>query len=158
MIVREFTKVEFDVYASIRRLALATNPEAFGDSIAKLDARGPEEEQQRFRASVDTEDHLLLGAFDSEDCIGMAGLRRDLDSNFHDRAIVWGVFVDPNSRGSRVGDRLIQKLKRLGSTWDWLAKIVLSVKSDNSAAIRVYERNGFEAFQPGTGDPILKGP
>ena len=46
MIVREFTKVEFDVYASIRRLALATNPEAFGDSIAKLDARGPEEEQQ----------------------------------------------------------------------------------------------------------------
>ena len=52
------------------------------------------------------------------------------------------MWVAPKARGQRVGDTLISEIESCAHTATY-ARLLLLVKADNPAAIRLYERNGF---------------
>ena len=63
--------------------------------------------------------------------------------------------VVPDLWGSKLADTLVNEAKRLSSN-----RIALLVNTDNSRAIRFYERNGFkkagEDVNPTSGRPVLR--
>ena len=156
--VRDFKIDELDAFLVIRRQALATNPEAFGDTIEKMDAREKSFEQDRFLANVERDDQLLIGAFENERCVAMTGLFHNSEPGYEGRGTIWGVFVRPEYRGRRLGERMIEAVFSRARTWKWLDEIVLFVKTDNHHAIRLYERLGMKIFEPADTDPVFSTP
>ena len=63
--------------------------------------------------------------------------------------------VDPDLWGSKLADMLVNEAKQLSSN-----RIALLVNTDNSRAIRFYERNGFKKagqdVNPTSGRPVLR--
>jgi RimJ/RimL family protein N-acetyltransferase len=59
---------------------------------------------------------------------------------------IWGVYVALEVRGQSVGTRLLEEAIAYGRTIEGVRQIELAVASHNLAAIRVYERAGFQRF------------
>lgn len=150
--VRQFELSELDAFLSIRREALATNPEAFGDSVAKFDARDPAIDRERF------ERNFSVGAFDGDRCIAMTGMFRNSEPGFRHRGTIWGVFVSPEYRGQKLGEQMFAFIFESAKHFNWLSEIVLSVKTANESAIAVYERAGMDRFIPADNDPVFSSP
>ena len=156
--IRQFEISELGLYLAIRRDALVMNPEAFGDSVAKFDARDPSIDRERFRRHVSQTDHVLVGAFDGDQCVGMTALVRNTEPEYQDRGTIWGVFVNPEYRGQKLGERMFAEVFDVAKDFDWLNEIVLSVKSDNRPAIKLYEQSAMETFEPAENDPVFSSP
>ena len=156
--VRHFHSAELDAYLSIRREALATDPDAFSDSVEKFDARDPAVDKERFERHVTSEDYQLVGAFDGQRCVGMTGVIRNREPAFANRATIWGVFVSPEYRGQQLGQRMFDLLFQQATDCQWLAEVVLSVKTSNQPAIAMYERATMQKFEPAPDDPVFSSP
>jgi putative acetyltransferase len=89
-----------------------------------------------------SERDLLLGAFRSERLVGAAGLHRSKGRRSH--AAWLGVGVADDVQGQGVGSALIEALIDAADNWLDIRRIELTVYHDNEAAIRLYERFGFE--------------
>jgi len=95
-------------------------------------------------------------AVEGERVLGYAGLDHGSDvSDF------MTIAVAPGHRGRRVGDELMTELTRRG-TGAGAGALMLEVRADNAAALRLYERHGFEQvgvrrryYQPGDVDAVI---
>jgi putative acetyltransferase len=86
---------------------------------------------------------LMLGAFDGERLVGvLLAEQRDALLREHVLDIAF-VAVADHARGRGVGDRLVSDTLRWATTHG-LTRVELRVWPDNVAAIRLYERHGFE--------------
>ncbi|WP_409489746.1 ribosomal protein S18-alanine N-acetyltransferase [Amycolatopsis sp. cmx-11-12] len=95
-----------------------------------------------FHAELDAGGHYLVARLDeSDEVIGYAGLavvgrRGDYEASIHT------IGVDPDNQRKGIGTTLLKAL--LDRADELAAPVFLEVRTDNDAAITLYERHGFE--------------
>lgn len=85
------------------------------------------------------EDHLFVGAYDGDRCIGLAILRHDDLRRF---LYVYDLKVHAAYRGKHVGTMLIEKAKEIASENGYLG-LYTQGQDNNLAACLFYIKNGF---------------
>lgn len=144
--VRPLRTSDAEDYRAIRLSALETAPEAFG-SVHALEASRPiESHAERLESS------LVLGAYDAGRIVGMAGFKREAGPKNTHKGLLWGLYVEPGSRGHGAGAALVSAL--LNAAQGVVEQVALSVVEENAAAIALYERFGFTRY--GTEPRALK--
>ena len=101
--------------------------------------------QERFSKVPDTNSgELQLLAFDGERLVGSAGLHPVVPQVRRRHAMMLGIGVHPEAHGRGVGSALMDAITRQADDWLGVLRIELTVFADNTRAIRLYERFGFE--------------
>ena len=136
--IRRLTVDDLDCLREIRAEAIQTHPQSFGSP----------EEDEGGDAMMAAYRHWLngtiLGAFGCEGLVGVAGLYVSAYKRSQHRGHIFSVYIRENDRGKGVGDQLIKKL--LAHARSRVEQVHLAVVSTAAAAIKTYERNGFEIY------------
>lgn len=141
MQIRKMVKTDAEVYRDLRLRALQTNPEAFGGSYE--DSREHDLDFFRGRIPEPDSDSVIFVAEDDGQLMGMMGLLRPERQKMKHRAMIWGVFVDPQVRGKGLGRQLMDTMMTHVRQLDGLRHVSLSVVTANTAALKLYESYGF---------------
>lgn len=133
--VRPFAPGEATRLRTIRREALATDPQAFSSSLVE------EWDMADDELEAWIEDSLIIGAFSGQEAVGMAGLRRLSRHKVSHRAELWGVYLRPDWRGSGMLDRMLDVMVEVCDRG--IRQFELNVVSSSPVALAAYRRNGF---------------
>ena len=151
--VRRIRPDEWRALRAFRLRALATDPRAFGATLAEEEAMPDEAWQARARDG--TAGGLLLTAVAEDDAgawVGLVGGRKLDEPGEWELISLW---TAPEARGRGVAEALL----RHGIAWaarSGASRVVLWYVTENEAAARVYARCGFRPEGParqGTRDP-----
>lgn len=134
-------------WRELRLAALAEAPDSFGSTLA--DWTGARDDERRWRNRLATVPLNLVVTLEGEPVGMVSATAPDAEG------AVWliSMWVAPRARGRGVGDEAVRKVR------DWARQIhpasllVLSVKSHNAHAIRLYRRHGFVDVGPSPDDP-----
>ena len=124
------------VAVDIRPLGLADL-----DGIESIEQRAYETPWSRsmFASELAKPTSICLGAFEGAELVGYV-----VNSRYVDAWHVMNVAVDPDHRGRGIATALLRRLFELTAD-DERRGYTLEVRVSNQAAIRLYERLGFEA-------------
>jgi RimJ/RimL family protein N-acetyltransferase len=142
--IRRLTADDVDSLRKIRLDALRTDPDAFGSTLEREEAR-PDKEWVGWLLSGSA----MFVAENANEPIGLAG--GIVDERRDDRAVLVSMWVAPNSRNQFVGRRLVSAVV------DWAresgkGEVILRVVDGNLPALALYERCGFSL----TGERVLR--
>lgn len=140
--VRPLTPDDAASYVAIRRAMLLDTPRAFA-ADPETD-RGTDE--SGVRASLAGPGYAIIGAFEGDRLIGAAGVNRQSGRKMMHRAYIWGVWVEPAHRARGIGEQLVRGTIESATGWDGVRVICLSANAEQPAAIRLYERLGFQTW------------
>ena len=76
--------------------------------------------------------------------LGMAGLMRHATAKLRHKAVLWGVYVRAEARGTGLGAALVGAA--LAAARGTVEEVRLTATDGNAAAIRLYEGFGFRAY------------
>jgi ribosomal protein S18 acetylase RimI-like enzyme len=136
---RHLTPADAADCRAIRLAALQNAPEAFGSTY----------ESEAACLMSDWEDRLAapgaFGAYMGNDIVGMARFVQDSGSEKErHKGAVYGMYVAPQARGRGIGSALLSALIEHAS--GVVEQLRLGVVDDNKAAIRLYQKHGFEIY------------
>jgi ribosomal protein S18 acetylase RimI-like enzyme len=141
---RKLKPDEAQDFRRIRLECLQNFPESFGtlyeDEIGKAKLYFEEVIQQN------AADSFFFGAFAAGNLIGIAGFVRGNRTKTRHRGELVAMYVNPDFHGRRVGENLVGALARAVFQIEGVEQIHLTVIADNSPAVRLYEKIGFETF------------
>ena len=145
VIIRPLAESDFAAFKKLRLTALHDHPEAFGSAYEDWIDADDKKWSPRLRDGVSGERGKTFVAEEAGELVGNAGVFRDEGMKVCHSATLWGVYVSPNRRGSRIAERLVQ------ANLDWcrnlgLRIVKLSATTTNAAAIRCYQRCGFAVY------------
>ena len=89
---------------------------------------------------------VVLGAFEGDAIRGFIGCMQEHKIKARHKAVIWGTYVHPGSRGAGVGSRLLSHLVAHVAEWDHVDSLTLTVMDRAQAARAVYRGAGFEVF------------
>jgi ribosomal protein S18 acetylase RimI-like enzyme len=136
--IKVLTPDDWPLWRAARLAALAEAPRAFGSRLA--DWQGDGDREERWRARLELEGSYNLIVLRDGEPVGMAS---GIPGDELGTAELISMWVAPQARGQHVGDQLIATIE----AWVVASAIDdfrLTVKADNTQAIRLYERHGFE--------------
>ena len=136
MIVRKLEPDDWTIFRRLRLAGLQSDPTSFATSYEGSLEMSDEE----WRDFFGSRDYFV--AFDEEEPVGMAAIRRDDGESFAHRAVVLNVYVSPSMRGRGVGEILMSELANHAME-QGILQLELGVNAESTAAIRLYERNGY---------------
>jgi len=146
MPLRRLSPADASAYRALMLAAYASHPEAFTSTVAEREplplawweARLPEGESP---------DSLTVGAFDAQGpLVGAAGLHFETRERWRHKATLFGMVVEPGSRGAGRGRALVEMLLAAARARPRLRTVQLTVTQGNAAAQRLYEAAGFRVF------------
>jgi len=140
---RWLTPADATAFQRLRLAGLRASPSAFGSSY--------EEEKDRTLALIEARlapsaEQGVLGAFAGAHLVGMLGIRRQDGLKTRHRMALWGVYVEPASRGQGIAQALLTQAVAFARQVPGAVQIHLSVNAANASAIRLYEQAGFKAY------------
>ncbi|PHV28071.1 GNAT family N-acetyltransferase [Janthinobacterium sp. BJB426] len=138
--IRPLTPDDASAYRALRLAGIAELPTAFCTTHAAESGLPLAQIAQRLHA---TSHQIIFGAFNEEQLIAMAGLRREPIAVVHDKASLWSVYVAPQARGCGAGRQLVQAAIAHACSVPELARVRLAVAQDNHAALTLYLDCGF---------------
>jgi ribosomal protein S18 acetylase RimI-like enzyme len=103
------------------------------------------------------EDAAVLGVFENEHLVAIAGIARESMKKLAHKAYIWGVYVAPEARGRGIGQRLMQAVLEHAGNVLRVRQVNLGVNAANQTALALYQRMGFEAFGLERGFMLLDG-
>lgn len=111
----------------------------------------PEEESEKsiddFRKKLGWDSHdFILGAFDNDRLVGIAGLRRERGKKIHHTAILWGIYVIPHYRKRGIAKSLVGAILDIARGIAEITQIKLSVHTRNAPARQLYTLSGFQSY------------
>jgi ribosomal protein S18 acetylase RimI-like enzyme len=111
----------------------------------------PEEELERpieeFEKKLSWDSHnFVLGAFDGDQMVGIAGLRREPGKKIHHTATLWGIYVTPRYRARGIAKRLVRAILDIAGGIAEITQIRLSVHTRNAPARQLYTASGFKTY------------
>ena len=128
----------------LRLAALLTEPSAFASSYEDELAFSDDVWQARLTSAHALAGNMTFFAEVDAVLVGMAGAGWSQRAKLRHVAEVYGVYVASEMRGlglaTRLMDRLLEELRSLGQ----IEKMSLTVNSESRAAVRLYEKLGFE--------------
>jgi RimJ/RimL family protein N-acetyltransferase len=142
IVVKPLTTEDAEAFKALRLKAISDAPAAIWPTYEEEARTTPEAIGERIRQS-DTQ--IVFGAFDGSRLIGIAGLRRQPLVQVAHKAVLWGVLVDQEWRGSGVARMLLERAIVHARNTDVL-QINLAVHTENPGAQRLYRSLGFETY------------
>jgi ribosomal protein S18 acetylase RimI-like enzyme len=128
----------------LRLEALEREPQAFSSSAE--DHRRTTVEAAAARIGSPEPGSFLLGAFHDGELAGTAGFYREQELKSRHKGRVWGVYVTEACRGRGMGRALMGSLIDRARACRGLEQIILTVATEQTAALRLYESLGFQKF------------
>ena len=128
----------------LRLEALRTEPTAFASSYADENAFGDEVWIGRLSTAFKRDGNMTFFAEVDGALVGMAGATWSSKAKLRHVAEVYGVYVSPGRRGRGIASALLTKLLAELESLGQIEKVKLTVNSESEAAVRLYEKLGFE--------------
>jgi ribosomal protein S18 acetylase RimI-like enzyme len=148
VIVRRLRADEWDAYRDLRLKALASDPLAFGSTLAREQEFPESVWRDRARGGADGEERSTWVAVSTEGAlVGLVGALEE-DGRF----VIVSMWLEPAHRGQGVGGRM------LDAVLTWIrashpdSPVELEVNPRLEAAVRLYESRGFRFT--GTSEPL----
>ena len=141
MNVRLLTPADAEAYHVVRLAALNEEPAAFGSRAE--DEPNVADTAERLAAG---DDRCLFGAFQEGQLVGIVRLSRYSAPNEKHRAYLGGLYVLPAFRRSGSGRSLVLAALDRAASVSGLRRINLSVVTEQTAAIRLYQSLGFRTY------------
>lgn len=138
--IRPLAAAEAEAFVDLRREALEAAPLAFGASVD--DDRGLSVEFMR-ESLANPDAATVLGAFEGDRLLGIAGVGRYPKIKQRHRAVIWGMYVSPAGRGLGTGRALLDSAVERARSWSGVLQVHLSVTDAAPEARRLYESYGF---------------
>ena len=110
IIVRPLTPDDVAAYRALRLAGIAELPAAFCTTHAAESGLPLAQIAQRLRA---TSHQIIFGAFDKDQLIGIAGLRREPIAVVHDKASLWSVYGRRRRAGAALHDNWCRPPSRM---------------------------------------------
>lgn len=104
----------------------------------------PSAEIWRKRLAEQAENHIELAACVDGVVVGTLGLRLAGPSPRRRHAAEFGMAVRDDCHGRGIGTALLRAALELADRWLNVTRLELTVFADNTAAIRLYKKHGFE--------------
>jgi RimJ/RimL family protein N-acetyltransferase len=137
--IRQLVALDAEAFRALRLQALADSPEAFGGDHAEESLRPLETFTAQLTSSA------VFGAFAEGSLCGLAGLFWDEAAKRRHIGNLYTVYLAPQARGTGCALPLIEAVldhaRILGKT-----QVYLGVGTQNTAAIRLYEKAGFQIY------------
>ena len=144
IIIRKLQPHESVVYREVRLACLKNVPQYFGSTYEE-EVLNPKFQFETFIEN-ESPDHVMFGAFDDEQLVGITGFNRMARQRAMHRGEIVQVYVDSNYRGQNIGEKLIRHTLEYAFTLNGIEQVQLSVIASNQSAIRLYEKIGFRTF------------
>ena len=154
MHVRTLQPQDAPEYQALRLRGLAEAPTAFASSYEEEVGTPLAEIVRRLQPKASG---AIFGAFAEDKLAGLAGLERESMIKLLHKAYLWGMYVSPEHRRSRLGTLLLEQV--LPYAWHSLgvAQVNLGVQAENASAIALYRRFGFVVWGTETGALVVAG-
>jgi ribosomal protein S18 acetylase RimI-like enzyme len=107
MDIRLFTPADAEGFWHLRLEALRNDPASFADSTEEHLATTVETARERLRKG-DPASNFVLGIFEDGKLTGTAGFLHSQHNKERHKGHIWGVYVQPESRGKGVANSLIR--------------------------------------------------
>jgi len=145
VLIRKATPEDAGRLRALRLEALRTDPVAFSADLSIEEALTDAQWAERLGGYEVEQSGLIVVAEANGELVGMTGLGRGNRPKTQHNGTIWGVYVQPEWRGLRIADRLIE------GCLDWarergLTIVKLGVVNSNQPAIRAYTRLGFTVY------------
>ncbi len=129
----------------LRLEALSMHPEAFAADVAMTVAEGADKWSERIADYAKTQSGAISIASAGNQLVGMAGIGRGHWPKTRHSGLIWGVYVNNDWRGLRLGDALLDQCIAWGQA-NGVVVVKLGVITTNTPAIRCYGRCGFTVY------------
>ena len=143
---RVVTPDEWRVWRQLRLSALAQAPAAFCSTLAQWS--GPGDTEERWCARLRDVALNVVLTWDGAP-VGMVSATAPDDEGRVELISMW---IAPTARGRGVGDQAVRQVLVWAQEEHPTSHVLLSVKTDNDHAIRLYERHGFVDVGPSPDD------
>jgi ribosomal protein S18 acetylase RimI-like enzyme len=143
MQIRILDKTDAEIYRELRLKSLKENPEAFLTTYEIEKDKSIEQLQQNL---VPSDNRFTLGAFINGKLIGIVTFVRESNPKVVHKGNIYAMYVSPDFREKGIGKSLVQELVIKAKQCVGLEQINLTVISNNNAAKRLYEANGFITY------------
>ena len=138
---------DWELWRAVRRAALADAPAAFGSTLAEWSGTGDNEQRWRDRLH-NVSLNLVLTVAGTP--VGMVSAAEPGCDGAIELISLW---VHPDVRGQGIGDEAIRRVIGWAQVEHPGRPVVLTVKTNNEPARRLYERHGFLDVGPSPVDP-----
>ncbi len=137
--IRRLADSDAEAFRALRLEALADSPEAFGGDWAEESQRPLETFTEQLSGSA------VFGAFVDGALCGLVGLFWDAGAKRRHIGNLYTVYIAPHVRGSGCALPLIQAALDHAQTLGHV-QVHLGVGTQNTPAIRLYQKAGFEIY------------
>lgn len=144
--IRRLESNESQLFRNIRFEAVTLHPEAFADSPAEVMAYSDEKMRDFVDPSDDFPQKFVLGAFDGDALLGVAGFFGEECEKEKHRGYVWSVYVRAQSRGQGISRALMLELIAQARKIEGLEYLALDVAMTQTEARSLYDSLGFEVM------------
>ena len=141
--VREVRESDLAQYRDLRLEALKAAPLTFGADYQESLAQPGSAWLERLRMNINNHFATLFVAERNGALIGMTGVRRDYGVKSQHNATVWGVYVRSTARANGVAGTMLAHAM-LWAQQMGITRLELKVSTQNSAALALYTKAGFE--------------
>jgi RimJ/RimL family protein N-acetyltransferase len=142
--LRTLTASDVSEFVRLRLEAVKNAPVAFHESVQEVKNRSPE--QNTDILSDHGRGDFVMGAFDAESLVGMAGFSRAVPEKTAHKGTIWGVYVSPQYRQQGIGAALLEAVVDRAFNELGIKQIMLGVAAQSTGANRLYEAAGFRRF------------
>jgi ribosomal protein S18 acetylase RimI-like enzyme len=128
---------------NLRLEALEKDPLSFSESVHEFRHKTVDTYREQFCTQ---EDNYVVGAFDNDRLVAMAGFYREQHAKRRHKGRIWGVYVSPLHRGQGVGRMVMSKLLESARALPGLECVLLTVTAEGQQARSLYKSLGFRMF------------
>jgi ribosomal protein S18 acetylase RimI-like enzyme len=143
--VRRLLPADAEAYRALMLEAYARHPDAFTSSVDERRALPLSWWRKRLDPSP-LADQIVVGGFEGDRLVGAAGLQFEPREKARHKALLFGMYVAPESRQGGWGRRLVLAVMEQAASRGGVRIVQLTVTEGNAQAQALYERCGFKPF------------